>query len=122
MKSLYGKGSDTNTLNAIFKVEDFTVPLGRLSKVYMTIDFANDFFKNRFIDESGPKESLSIKSIPGEIEVGGILPQADYRPILKLLIRFDDGDQIMEKPSTAEYGCPGIVNMWHWYVRNRMLS
>ena len=111
MKSLTAQGNDESTLKATYKVEGFTVPVGRLSEVHITLKFANDHYKNRFLQEIEPRQRIDFKSIPGDFEVDGILPQADYKPTLELFVTFDDGDDIAKKPAFANYGCPGKVNI-----------
>ena len=111
MRTLESQENDKTKLVAIFDVENFTAPMGRLSECSMTLEVIDDDYKGLY--QSPPTWYSNTSYLPEEITVPEILRDANYKPMLQIHIKFDNENvsSLTGKPSEIVYKCTGEVSI-----------
>ena len=110
IRTLEAQENEETKLVAVFDVENFIAPMGRVSECSMKLEVIDDDYKRLF--ESPPTWHSNESILPDEIIVLDILRNASYKPILQIHITFDNENvsSLTGKPSEIIYKCPGEVN------------
>ena len=111
MRTLEPQENDETKLVAVFDIENFTAPIGRVSECFMKLEVIDDDYK-RFL-KNPPTWHSNESILPDEITVPDILRDANYKAMLQIHITFDNENvsSLTGKPSEIIYKCPGEVSI-----------